>query len=39
MSLLVAIEVGSKMMKISFFEKNEIRGRKVPPGMPEFVND
>ena len=38
--LLEAIEATSKMMSNFFFLKEkEMRGRDVPLGVPEFVND
>ena len=38
MFLLEAIEVGSKMMMMISLKKNEMRGRNVPLGVPEFVD-
>ena len=39
MFLLEVIEVGSKMIKISFFEGEWDERQKCPTGMPKFVDD
>ena len=39
MFLLEAIEVGSKMMKIFYFEGEWDERQKCPTGVPEFVDD
>ena len=38
MFLLEAIEIDSKMMKFISLKENEMRGKEIPLGVPEFMD-